>query len=227
MPDMIWPPTASLEEGRFHIIVEIWEPLSPSLRKYKLAVLISKMRLGDKWTVHIPDTMDGPYGVFYSSNDKADFDEELLFLRSIKEGRKGARPGISLYGDRLAYTKLTAYSLPMNSLNTMGAVPDSGTMMDLDEDEQITDMNAGTTFENESGIGANSSSQNHRPDSSEQLVHDHQMEDAVNALDGAILELDEEEKAAKEGFDALVQQFELLTGDEISNADSSIHYGGV
>ena len=231
MTDMIWPPTAELNKGRFHIIVEIWEPLSPSLRKYKLAVLISKLRLNDRWTVHIPETLDGPYGVFYSGDDKADFEKELVILKSIKEGCNRKGTGISFRGDRFAYTKLTAYSLPMNSFKSGSAVADSDTDMELEKDGEVPNTDSGTTLDDARGISGetsiSSSTRYHRSDSSEQQVRDHQMEDAENVLDEAILELDKEEKAAKEGFDALVEQFQLLTGNDADNVDKSLHFGAV
>lgn len=228
MPD-IWPPTPALKDGRFHIIVEIWEPLSPSLRQYKLEVLISKMRLSDGWTVHIPETMDGPYGVFHSGNDKAEFEREVLFLKYIKEGRKEA--GSSTYGDRFAYTKLETYTFPVDELSTVGTGSNANSLMDIDEDEQFADMNVESKFDNGSNVGANpgycSPSQTQHPVASQVIANDSQMDDADKALDEAIFEMDNHEKAAKEGFDALVEQFELLTGNDTDSADSSIHFGAV
>ena len=224
----LWPPPPpALRDGQFHVIVEIWEPLSPNLRKYKLGMLMSKMNMDSGWTVHVPDVHDGPYGMIYSSNDKEEFKEIVLSLKCIKEGRPGM--GTLFSGDKFAYTKLFVVTpeVPHNN-NLAGAkrTMDDTEMNMLTLHEQSTDEKLEEHCKKETAacryMGESFTHKNTEQNDCETILHDEVMEDADKALDEAILELDKEEKTAKEGFDTLVAQFELLTRDDTDGSSPQL-----
>lgn len=170
---------------------------------------MSKMKMGNDWTIHVPDKHDGPYGMFYSCDNKAEFEEIILSLKRIKEGHHGMMKPFPK--DPFAYTNLSVVTPEIQRLHNdfVGAeIATDDSKMDLDvKDDQSENVKLDPHCR-QGFVGCRPMTAKNE---SQAFLRDEEMADADKALDEAILELDKEEKQAKDGFDELVEQFDFLT----------------
>lgn len=120
-----WPPE-SLDEEKYHIIVEFGSPLTVRQRCIKLAIFLNRTLSCDKnaWSYYLPmSTRHGICGALFSTDKQMAYEKELQVVYEIKYGSDDfeSESNRCPFGDDNAYTNLTLLEpniLPTSSVIT-------------------------------------------------------------------------------------------------------------